>query len=92
VLLLPEDVLRSERRARELKLDVIGYYHSHPNAAAIPSQYDLEHALPVWSYVIVSVINGKATDIRSWEMEEDRTRFNEETIETSEGRSIWQSQ
>jgi proteasome lid subunit RPN8/RPN11 len=80
VLILPKDVLRAERYAREKKLDVIGYYHSHPNAPAVPSQYDLDHALPVWSYVIASVIDGTAADVRSWEMEEDRSRFNEETI------------
>ena len=81
VLLLPKDVLRAERYARENKLDVVGYYHSHPNAPAVPSQYDLDHALPVWSYVIVSVKDGKAVDVRSWEMEDDRSRFNEEKIE-----------
>ena len=62
-------------------LDVIGYYHSHPNAPAVPSQYDLDHALPVWSYIIASVSDGKTVDVRSWEMENDRSRFNEEQIE-----------
>jgi len=81
VLLLPKDVLRAERRARETKVDVIGYYHSHPEDEAIPSQYDLDHALPVWSYIIVSVRDGTAADIRSWQMEDDRSRFNEESIE-----------
>jgi len=47
----------------------------------VPSQYDLDHALPVWSYVIASVIGGKVVDILSWEMENDRTKFNEEVIE-----------
>jgi len=46
----------------------------------VPSQYDLDHALPVWSYVIASVLNGKVDDIASWEMENDRSRFNEEEI------------
>jgi proteasome lid subunit RPN8/RPN11 len=81
VLILPKDVMRAERYAREKKLDVIGYYHSHPNAPVVPSQYDLDHALPVWSYVIASVMNGKVVDVRSWEMENDRSRFNEESIE-----------
>jgi proteasome lid subunit RPN8/RPN11 len=81
VLILPKDVLRAERYAREKKLDVVGYYHSHPDDKAVPSQYDLDHALPVWSYVIASVIKGKAVDIRSWEMENDRSKFNEEQIE-----------
>lgn len=83
VLIVPADVLKAERYAREKKLDVIGYYHSHPESPAVPSQYDLDHALPVWSYVIASVIGGKVVEIRSWEMENDRTKFNEEAIEKS---------
>ena len=81
VLILPKDVLRAERYARSQKLDVIGYYHSHPEDVAVPSQYDLDHALPVWSYIIVSVIAGKAADLRSWVMENDRSKFNEEKIQ-----------
>jgi proteasome lid subunit RPN8/RPN11 len=83
VLILPTDVLKAERYAREKKLDVVGYYHSHPDDKAVPSQYDLDHALPVWSYVIASVVKGKTVDIRSWEMENDRSKFNEEQIEKS---------
>ena len=66
VLILPKDVLRAERYARSQKLDVIGYYHSHPDHPAIPSQFDLDHALPVWTYIIVSVEGGKAVDVRAW--------------------------
>jgi proteasome lid subunit RPN8/RPN11 len=80
VLILPKDVLRAERYARSKKLDVVGYYHSHPDDKAVPSQFDLDHALPVWSYVIVSVLQGKAVDVRSWEMENDRSKFNEQEI------------
>ncbi|MBS1795115.1 MAG: M67 family metallopeptidase [Acidobacteria bacterium] len=80
VLILPRDVLRAERFAREKRLDVVGYYHSHPDSPAVPSQFDLDHALPVWTYVIVSVRDGKAADLRAWEMENDRSRFNEEEI------------
>ena len=84
VLILPKDVLRAERYARSQKLEVIGYYHSHPEDKAIPSQYDLDHALPVWSYIIVSVIGGKAVDMRSWVMENDRSKFNQEELGTRE--------
>src|SRR5215212_6053869 len=80
VLILPKDVLRAERFAREKKLDVVGYYHSHPDHPAIPSQFDLDHALPVWSYIIVSVEKKKAVDLRSWEMQADRAKFNEEEL------------
>ena len=84
VLILPKDVLRAERYARSQKLEVIGYYHSHPEDKAIPSQYDLDHALPVWSYIITSVIGGTAVDVRSWVMENDRSKFNSEEIEIKE--------
>ena len=80
ILISPKDVLRAERYARSVKLEVIGYYHSHPEDTAIPSQYDLDHALPVWSYIIVSVLDGKAVDLRSWVMENDRSKFNSEEV------------
>jgi len=80
VLIVPTDVHKAERYAREKKLDLVGYYHSHPDDVTVPSQYDLDHALPVWSYVIASVIKGRVDDIRSWEMENDRSRFNNEVI------------
>src|SRR5438046_4152117 len=72
VLILPKDVMRAERYAREQKQDVVGYYHSHPNDRAFPSQYALDHALPVWSYIIVSVTAGEAAAVRAWVMENDR--------------------
>ena len=81
ILILPKDVLRAERNARERGLEIVGYYHSHPDDSAVPSQYDLDHALPVWSYIIISVRDGKAADLRSWVMENDRSRFVEEEIE-----------
>lgn len=84
ILILPKDVMRAERYARENGLDVVGYYHSHPDDTSIPSQYDLDHALPVWSYIIASVLKGKVADLRSWQMEDDRSRFNEEELTVTE--------
>ena len=79
-LIRPEELMRGERHARERKLDVVGFYHSHPDHPAVPSGFDLEHAWPTYSYIIVSVREGRAGDLRSWEMEADRSRFNEEEI------------
>jgi len=90
ILITPKDVLRAERRAREKKLDIVGYYHSHPNHPAHPSQFDLDHALPVWSYIIVSVERGKAVNVRSWEMENDRSKFNEEVYEITGEQKVTQ--
>ncbi len=84
VLITPKDVMRAERYAREKKLDVVGYYHSHPDHPAIPSQFDLDHALPVWTYIIVSVEAGSAVDVRAWEMENDRSKFNEQEVSNKE--------
>ncbi|HSQ23146.1 MAG TPA: M67 family metallopeptidase [Pyrinomonadaceae bacterium] len=82
-LIRPEELVRGEKYARENGLDVVGFYHSHPDDRAVPSQYDLEHAWPTYSYIVVSVEEGQAVDLRSWEMESNRSRFNEEEITTS---------
>ena len=79
-LILPEEYMRGERYARGLGLEVVGNYHSHPDHPATPSQFDLDHAWPTWSYIIVSVREGRAVDLRSWEMAADRSRFDEEEI------------
>ena len=79
-LIRPEELMRGEKYAREKSLDVVGFYHSHPDDRAVPSQYDLEHAWPTYSYIVVAVEQGQAADLRSWELESDRSRFNEEEI------------
>lgn len=84
-LIRPEELMRGEKHARERGLDVVGFYHSHPDDRAVPSQYDLEHAWPTYSYIVVSVQNGRAVDLQSWEMENDRSRFNEEQVLSEAG-------
>src|SRR6476661_10602399 len=79
-LIRPEELMRGEKYAREKGLDVVGFYHSHPDDVAVPSQYDLEHAWPTYSYIVMAVEKGRATDLRSWAMEPDRSRFNAEEI------------
>lgn len=79
-LIRPEELLRGERYAETSGLEVVGFYHSHPDDSAVPSQYDLEHAWPLYSYIVVSVRSGAAEELRSWEMQADRSRFAEEEI------------
>ncbi len=79
-LIRPEELLRGERYARTKRLDVLGFYHSHPDAPAVPSQYDQEHAWPTYSYIVVSVLKGATRELRSWELRPDRSRFDEEEI------------
>ncbi len=59
---------------------LIGFFHSHPDHPARPSEFDREHALPWWSYVIVSVQQGHSADVLSWALREDRSAFEAEEI------------
>jgi proteasome lid subunit RPN8/RPN11 len=79
-LISPEAVLLARRRARELGLEVVGYYHSHPDGTAEPSGHDLEHAWPATSYLIVPVVEGVPGEPRSWRLREDREGFLEERL------------
>jgi len=79
-LITPEDIMKAEQTARAMKLDVIGFYHSHPDHPSAPSGYDKDHALPFYSYVIVSVDKGKAQILTSWELTDDRINFIRENI------------
>ena len=74
------DYLRVERAADAAGAELLGFYHSHPDHPARPSQYDLDHALPNFSYIIVSVLAGVAEDMRSWKLRDDRSAFDEEVL------------
>ena len=78
----PSDVQMAEKKAREMQVDVIGWYHSHPNAPARPSEFDREHAWPWYSYVIVSVEEGGPRDTNSWRLRDDRSAYDREAIES----------
>lgn len=79
----PLEYARAERLYAKRGLGVVGNYHSHPDHPAVPSQFDLEHLAPwpTMSYVVVSVRAGKAVEVRSWELANDRSRFEEEALE-----------
>ena len=59
-LVRASDYRLAERRAGELGAELLGFYHSHPDHPARPSQYDLDHAWPTFAYIIVSVVDGDA--------------------------------
>jgi len=80
-LIDPLDQLRVEKGARARGLEVLGYYHSHPDHPARPSAYDREHAWPWYSYVIVSVERGIAKDLTCWTLAEDGGMFLPEAVE-----------
>jgi proteasome lid subunit RPN8/RPN11 len=75
-----QDVLNAEKAARQQGLEVVGWYHSHPDHPARPSQYDRDHAWPWYSYIIVSVANRIPEKMTSWRLSDDRTEFEGEEI------------
>ena len=81
-----EDVREAEKAATARDLEVVGWYHSHPDHPARPSEFDREHAWPWYSYVIVSVANGQPEDMTSWRLNDDREEFSSETIEVRDVR------
>ena len=79
-----EDVLSAEKMARLQGLEVLGWYHSHPDHEARPSEYDREHAWPWYSYVIVSVHAGVAAEMTCWRLNADRAQFSPEAVKISQ--------
>lgn len=80
-LITADDMVLAEMEARKRKLEIVGFYHSHPDHPSKPSEYDREHALPFYSYVILSVANGKADLLTNWMLENSREKINSEPIE-----------
>ena len=76
----PADVVRIEAEARRRGVDVVGFYHSHPDHPARPSRYDQDHAWPWLSYVIVRIAKGKAEDLNSFVLTDDRARMDPEEM------------
>ncbi|MGF1535951.1 MAG: Mov34/MPN/PAD-1 family protein [Elainellaceae cyanobacterium] len=68
----PKDMLKAQRDARDLDLDIIGIIHSHPNHPAFPSECDRAVAWSHYSYIIVSVQRGAAQDVLCWRLDEQR--------------------
>ena len=76
-LITPQDMLRAEREGRLVGQDVLGFYHSHPDAPARPSEFDREHAWPWYSYLIAGVVNGAVETLTGWQLRDDRAGYDE---------------
>ena len=76
----PADLMRVDRLARQDGLTVVGFYHSHPDAPARPSEFDREHAWPTYCYIIVSVVAGQPQEMTNWLLRDDRTAFDPDPI------------
>ncbi|MDH2900550.1 MAG: M67 family metallopeptidase [archaeon] len=77
----PKEFLNAEKEADERGDEIIGVYHSHPNAPAKPSEFDRGHAWPTLSYVVIEVRERKALETKSWVLKEDRSEFVPEELQ-----------
>jgi proteasome lid subunit RPN8/RPN11 len=80
-LIAPEDLRRITAELAREALEVLGYYHSHPDHPATPSAFDIEHAWPWYSYIIVRVGQGRAAELTGWVLENDRSAMRPESVE-----------
>jgi proteasome lid subunit RPN8/RPN11 len=78
--LSPDDLFRAQREARVRGMDVIGIYHSHPDCGAYFSDTDLKNSCPWYSFVVLSIHNGKFDHANSWLPDADQTRAEKEEM------------
>ena len=79
-LIPPDEVMKGERLAAQKGLDVIGFFHSHPDHPERPSDFDRDHAWPWYSYLITSVKSGRAAKTAAWTLSDDRSSFQTEEM------------
>lgn len=79
----PDDFYQADQAARGRGEEILGFYHSHPDHPARPSEYDRVHAWPWYSYIIVAVQGGKAADLTSWVLRDDGSQFDPEATEAA---------
>ncbi|HNJ05970.1 MAG TPA: M67 family metallopeptidase [Leptospiraceae bacterium] len=76
----PDDYRQLESLAKSENLTLLGFYHTHPDHPAQPSQTDLSFAWPFFSYIILSVLKGNPDIMNSFELDLDTEKFKDESI------------
>jgi len=77
----PRDHIRIEREADAAGLNIVGYYHSHPDHPAQASRFDTERAWAGYVYVIVSVREGNPVDANAFVANDDGGPFHIEPLD-----------
>lgn len=80
-LIVPDDLRRLDGELKAEGLEIVGYYHSHPDHPPAPSGFDTEHAWPWYSYLIVSIDRGRAAEVASWVLDDERPQMHPESLE-----------
>ena len=83
-LIRPEELRDLERRLEGSGHSVVGFYHSHPDHPARPSQFDQEHAWPWYTYLVMSVTASGAPAVGAFELEPDTATFREVLLSVPE--------
>jgi len=76
----PRDHIRTQREADAAGLDIVGYYHSHPDHPAQASRFDTERAWAGYVYLIVSVQDGQPVDANAFVADQDGGPFRPEPL------------
>lgn len=80
-LIAPDDLRRLEAGLKREGLEIVGYYHSHPDHPAVPSAFDTQHAWPWYSYLIVRVEGGRGREAASWTLDDEQPVMRSESLE-----------
>ncbi|HTK82192.1 MAG TPA: M67 family metallopeptidase [Bacteroidota bacterium] len=79
-LITPKHYRMAEEHARNEGMRLLGFYHSHPDHKALPTQYDLENGIPWFLSVIISVTGGTASHMTAWIMNDSRMRYDQQSM------------
>ena len=76
----PEDLLEADKAARARGLDLVGIFHSHPDCDAYFSETDLKNSCPWYSFVVLSVKDGRFDHANSFIPDLEQTRADKEEL------------
>ncbi len=76
----PRDFLAVEQELKGSGHEVLGFYHSHPNHPAEPSEFDRSHAWPWYSYVILSIVDRRPAELRAWSLDGETSAFRPDAL------------
>lgn len=79
-LIEPVDQLAAQKRARVDGLEVLGFFHSHPDCDAYFSATDLANSWPWYSNVVVSIVNGEFNRAACFRANDDQTASEPEEL------------
>ena len=79
-LVSPDEMFALMQEERRTRKKILGFYHSHPNHPAEPSEYDRDWASPWYTYIIVSIQDGRPERLTVWQLNDDRQAFQAEEV------------